>query len=349
MIVSKKFLSLKKFALPILISTSLITACGDDDDDSDADSNQNDTPTLNIVELAQSNENLTTLVAAVTAANLGETLATTQNLTVFAPTNDAFDALPEGAVKDIVAKVAAGEELSESETTALTEVLLYHVVGSRAIASTAVSNESAVASLNSDENLYFTVSQDNGIKVNASVSVNSELKDLAASNGIVHVVDSVLIPNKYGNLVDALAKRYDYTTLVAAVTAAELGTLLATTDNLTLFAPTNDAFAAIEVTAVSDIVAKVAAGDALDTAEKNALISVLGHHVIAGASSIAAADVPNGTAEAYNEQDLTLNTASGVTVKGANASSPTADVIEADIGTSNAIIHGIDAVLIPTL
>ena len=55
-----------KFALPILISTSLITACGDDDDDSDADSNQNDTPALNIVELAQSNENLTTLVAAVT-------------------------------------------------------------------------------------------------------------------------------------------------------------------------------------------------------------------------------------------------------------------------------------------
>ena len=209
MLITKTFTRVRDLALPVLLSGFMVAACGDDDDD-DSDTSA-DSP--NIVQLAQGSDNLSTLVAAVVAADLDEALSTTPNLTVFAPTNAAFDALPAGDVKDIVEKVAAGTELTEAEKTALTEVLTYHVINADSpISAAAVSNESAAPSLNEEENLYLTKSG-SSVTINGRSTVSTA--DLTASNGIVHVVNQVLIPNKYTTVVGALQKRYDYTTLVA--------------------------------------------------------------------------------------------------------------------------------------
>lgn len=343
MLITKTFTRVRALALPVLLSGFMVAACGDEDDDD----SETSTETSNIVQLAQGSDNLSTLVAAVVAAELDETLATTPNLTVFAPTNDAFDALPSGPVKDIVGKVAEGAELTEGEKTALTEVLTYHVIAADSSISAAdVSNESAAPSLNDEENLYLTTSG-SSVTINGRSTVSTA--DLTASNGIVHVVNQVLIPNKYTTVVGALQKRYDYTTLVDAVVAADLVDTLNGAGPFTLFAPTNAAFDALPNSTVKDIVVKVAAGTDLSTgadSEVEALTTVLGYHVVSG-TKVLAGDVSNTDVTMFQGGDVTTtSSASGVTVKGTQNASATS-VIEADLEVSNGVIHGIGAVLIP--
>lgn len=133
----------------------------------------------NIVELAVGNENLSTLVAAVKAGGLVETLQSAGPFTVFAPTNEAFAALPEGTLEML---------LKPENKDKLVAVLTYHVVGAK-VMSTDLSNGQKAATVQGEE---VTVSIYGG-KVSIS-GAEVVAADVAASNGVVHVINKVILP-----------------------------------------------------------------------------------------------------------------------------------------------------------
>ncbi len=132
----------------------------------------------NIVEIASGNEDFSTLVAAVVAAGLAETLSSKGPFTVFAPTNEAFAKLPAGTVEELV-KPENKEKLAA--------ILTYHVVSGK-VMSTDLSNGQQAATVNGQE---ITISIDGGVKVDGANVVTA---DLEASNGVIHVIDSVIMP-----------------------------------------------------------------------------------------------------------------------------------------------------------
>jgi len=132
----------------------------------------------NIVEIASGNEDFSTLVAAVVAAGLAKTLSSKGPFTVFAPTNEAFAKLPAGTVEELV-KPENKEKLAA--------ILTYHVVSGK-VMSTDLSNGQQAATVNGQE---ITISIDGGVKVDGANVVTA---DLEASNGVIHVIDSVIMP-----------------------------------------------------------------------------------------------------------------------------------------------------------
>ena len=137
-----------------------------------------------IAEIAVADGNFTTLVAALDAAGLVETFAGEGDFTVFAPTDEAFAALPEGTV----------EALLEDPEGALTTILLYHVVDGSVLAETVVTLDAATTLLGED--VTITVSED-GVFLNETVQVI--VTDIVASNGVIHVINMVLIPPSIAN------------------------------------------------------------------------------------------------------------------------------------------------------
>jgi uncharacterized surface protein with fasciclin (FAS1) repeats len=133
---------------------------------------------MNIVETAVGAGSFTTLVAAVEAAGLVETLSGEGPFTVFAPTDDAFAALPEGTVESLL--------LPENRDQ-LVAILTYHVVPG-AVMSTDLSDGMTAATVNGAE---ITVDLDNGVMIN---DANVVTADIAASNGVIHVIDAVILP-----------------------------------------------------------------------------------------------------------------------------------------------------------
>ena len=134
-------------------------------------------PTTTVVDIIVDSENHNTLETAVVAAGLVDALSGEGPFTVFAPTDDAFDALPEGTLDDILA-----------DTDLLTSILTHHVAAG-SVLSTDLTNEMMVTTLNGTE-LMVTIDE-NGVMIdNAMVTV----ADLVADNGVVHVIDAVLIP-----------------------------------------------------------------------------------------------------------------------------------------------------------
>lgn len=134
--------------------------------------------TPNIVELAADTEILSTLVAAVQAGDLAGTLSGDGPFTVFAPTNDAFAALPEGTVESL---------LKPENKEQLVSILTYHVVSGK-VMSTDLSEGMTAATVNGAE---VTITLDGGAKVNGANVVSA---DIEASNGVVHVIDAVILP-----------------------------------------------------------------------------------------------------------------------------------------------------------
>jgi len=132
----------------------------------------------NIVEIASGNKDFSTLVAAVVAAGLAETLSGNGPFTVFAPTNEAFAKLPAGTV----------EELVKPENKAkLAAILTYHVVAGK-VMSKDLSDGQKAKTVNGQE---ITVTMKNGVKIDTA---NVTTADLEASNGVIHVIDSVIMP-----------------------------------------------------------------------------------------------------------------------------------------------------------
>ena len=134
---------------------------------------------MTIVETAQGNEDFSTLVEAVTAADLAETLSGEGPYTVFAPTNEAFDALPDGALDELLA-----------DTEQLTEVLTYHVVPTSAMAAD-LSDGQELETVQGD---MLTVSIDGDTVMIGDATVT--MADVEASNGVIHAIDTVLMPSE---------------------------------------------------------------------------------------------------------------------------------------------------------
>jgi uncharacterized surface protein with fasciclin (FAS1) repeats len=163
-------------------SVLLLSACGSDGSSSDttvaaSDSTEMAKEAGTIVEVAQGNDDFSTLVQAVVAAGLAETLSGEGPFTVFAPTNAAFEALPAGLLEKLL--------LPENKET-LVKILTYHVVGAKVMAADVMAGDVATV-----EGSSFTISTEGGVKVDAA---NVTTTDLPASNGVIHVIDAVLVP-----------------------------------------------------------------------------------------------------------------------------------------------------------
>merc|ERR1719394_1295540 len=206
-----------------------------------------DAPTVNIVELAQSVDDLSTLVAAVVAGDLADTLSSPGPFTVFAPTNEAFAALPAGTLDTLLKPENKGQ---------LVDILTYHVLPAQVL-STDLKPWQRVATV--EGSTVDIVPAGNQVLVldsNYKASVVTAADNLA-TNGVAHIINGVLmppakiIPGARGdaptvNLVE-LAKSVDsLSTLVSAVVAADLVDTLSSPGPFTVFAPTNDAFAALQ-------------------------------------------------------------------------------------------------------
>ncbi len=140
----------------------------------------------NIVEIAAGDERFTTLVAAVTAAGLAETLSGPGPFTVFAPVNDAFAALPEGTVETLLKPEMKGD---------LTNVLLYHVVSGAVMSGDIGTGTSGVGTLLDGAKVCVTKSSD-GVMLDdgTSTMANVVIADIVADNGVIHVIDKVILP-----------------------------------------------------------------------------------------------------------------------------------------------------------
>jgi transforming growth factor-beta-induced protein len=245
------------------------------------------------------------LAAALTKAGLVDTLKGDGPFTVFAPTDEAFEQFEEDNPG-----VLAG--LSKDE---LTGILTYHVVAGAAVESSALKDDQVFVTVAGSPVLVDTTG---GVKVSdASVTT----ADVKASNGVIHVIDKIILPPADDIVATAVAAG-DFTQLADALTAADLVTTLQGEGPFTVFAPTDAAFEALE---------SVPSGDALK--------DVLLYHVVSGA--VGSGDLKAGTVSTLLAgKDLTVALEGGVQINDAN-------VTMANIITKNGVIHVIDSVLIP--
>lgn len=173
----------KKVLALAAVSLLALSACGADGSTADTTVPASDSTTMpaepgTIVEVAQGNADFSTLVAAVTAAGLAEALSGEGPFTVFAPTNAAFEALPEGLLEKLL--------LPENKEV-LTKILTYHVVAAKVMAA-----DVAAGDVTTLEGSTFAVTTDGGVKINGNSNVTAT--DVPASNGVIHVIDAVIVP-----------------------------------------------------------------------------------------------------------------------------------------------------------
>jgi len=261
-----------------------------------------------IVEIAVGNPDFSTLVAAVQAAGLAETLSSAGPFTVFAPTNAAFAKIPKADLDALLADKAK-----------LTAVLTHH-----AIAGKIEAKDVATGIVTLLDGTDAKITKDAmGVTIGGAKVTTA---DIQASNGVIHVIDTVILPP--ADIVDtAVGAKPEFETLVAAVTAAELVTTLKGKGPFTVFAPTDAAFAKI---AKMDL-------DAI-LADKALLTSILTYHVVSG--KVYAKDVKAGKVKTVQGAELTITTDGGVKVDGAA-------VTATDIIAANGVIHVIDSVIQP--
>ena len=274
--------------------------------------------TTTVVDVIVNSEVHTILEAAVIEADLAGALSGEGPFTVFAPTDDAFAAL------------AAALDASAADLLALPEladILLYHVVGTQ-ILSTDLADGATATTLNGAD-VTVTINDD-GIFINdAQVTV----ADIVTDNGVVHVIDAVLLPPtepETTTVVDVIVESEVHTILEAAVIEADLAGTLSGEGPFTVFAPTDDAFAAL-ATALN-----ATAADLLALPE---LADILLYHVIG--AQVLSTDLADGaTATTLLGEDVT------VTINGDGIFINDAQVTVADIVTDNGVVHVIDAVLL---
>ena len=264
-----------------------------------------------IVDIAVEDGRFTTLVAAVQAAGLAETLSGEGDFTVFAPTDEAFAALPEGTVEALLADIPA-----------LTSILLYHVVDGKVMASDVVELSSAMT-VNGQ---YVDIKVEDGKVMidNAQVVIT----DIEASNGVIHVIDAVILPESR-SIVDIAVEDGRFNTLVAAVQAAGLAETLSGEGPFTVFAPTDDAFAALPEGTIDALLADIPT-----------LTDILLYHVAEG-KVMASEVVELDTAMTAQGQYVDIQVQDGMVMV------DNAQVIITDIEAANGVIHVIDAVILP--
>merc|ERR1719515_667233 len=184
----------------------------------------------NIVKLAESVKELSTLVGAVVAGDLADTLSSPGPFTVFAPTNEAFAALPAGTLT----KLMKPENKKE-----LVDILTYHVLPEKVL-STQLKPEQSVTTVEGKTLFVFREGGRVFLRESNDARPKSVIKaDNLASNGVVHIIDGVLLPQTpKPNIVKSAESVKDLSTLVAAVVAGDLADTLSSPGPFTVFAPT---------------------------------------------------------------------------------------------------------------
>jgi uncharacterized surface protein with fasciclin (FAS1) repeats len=298
--------------LAVLAPALFLTGCNDDDNDTPAQ------PT--IAEVVNTTADFSLLRAAVTKAGLGSALSS-GNLTVFAPNNAAFEASGLNA--------AAIEARSQAELAA---VLQYHVINARTPAADLPEAVNTPVTTLSNGTVYVTKAGSN-VSVNGSRVVQA---DVAASNGVIHVIDRVLLPPLAGNIVQtAVANSANFSYLVAAVQRANLAGTLSGPGPLTVFAPVNQAFITAGFATIADIQA----------AEPAALARILTYHVVP--SRVYSTNLVNGNVLTAQGSNVSINLGTGVQVTGLGNNGNAANVLLPNVTTTNGVIHAIDRVLLP--
>ena len=268
-----------------------------------------------IVDIAVGDPQFSTLVAALQKASLVDTLKGAGPFTVFAPTNNAFAALK-----------AAGIDATALDVATLTAVLKNHVIAGQQLAA-------AISASTMQTTLGGTVQV--GVR-GGSVYLNGltliTKTDITASNGVIHVIDSVLVPDT--SILDLVGIATAYPTLSSlqgAVVQANLAAALQAPGPFTLFAPVNSAFAALA-----------------SPPSASALPDILKYHVLSGAvDSTAAVAVAQKAPPANQVPTLLTNKNLTLTVSGQSLKINASTVIYANIKAKNGVIHLIDTVLIP--
>lgn len=279
--------------------------------DGSVDSGSDAAAAQSIAAIAAANSDFSMLVAAATRASLVTLLDSPGTYTVFAPTNAAFAA--SGITMEMINTMPVNQ---------LTGILSYHALDT-VVPSTAIT----AGPVDTLSTFSIIVGTTGGVTINGGNTVaggaNVVTADIAASNGIIHVIDRVLLPPTVADL----ARYAGLTSLHDAVVAATLDDDLSGTGPFTVFAPTNAAFAELS---------------AVPTGE--ALANVLLYHVVSG--SVASSAVPAKAASLSVNQygdalTLLFNTASGVSINGRS------NVVTANVHATNGIVHVIDHVLLP--
>lgn len=269
----------------------------------------------NIVETAVSAGKFNTLAAALKAAGLIDALSGPGPFTVFAPTDEAFAKLPAGTVENL---------LKPENKDKLAAVLKYHVV-SGLVTSKQIDSVPVAATLQGQ--LINPSVRDGTVRINDSVVTKA---DIGATNGVIHVIDSVLIPES--KTIPQLAiDDGRFTTLVAALKAAGLVETLSGPGPFTVFAPTDEAFAKLPKPVLEAL---------LKPENKGLLTEILTYHVVKGRVSSVDA-LKAGTAKTLEGTEVTISGTSGsLMINGAKVA------IE-DVDAANGVGHVIDTVLVP--
>ncbi len=315
----KKFLRQSTFAIALSVPV-LITGCDKDDD-----------PVNNtITDVVVGNASFTTLEAAVVKAGLQTTLSGTGPFTVFAPDDAAFTA--SGITSTVLNSLTPAQ---------VSSILLYHTLGAKVTAADVPAGPNAKVTTASGDSVFVTKNANgvfiNGIKVNTA--------DVAADNGVIHVIGRVLNP-PVGNIVEtAVASGLD--SLVKAVTRATTApggdpTLAGTlsTARLTVFAPTNAAFTqllgALSLTDINQI-------------PVGTLLAVLRYHVVGGRAF--SSDLTNGSlpmlAGGNTTTNLTNGTGGGPSIQGNGNGGNRSNITATNIVCRNGVVHLIDRFLLP--
>ena len=306
-----------------VISLLFLQACNDDDK-KDIVVTPPTVVTNTIVDVAVANGSFTTLVAALQATGLDATLAdTTSSFTVFAPTDEAFALLGQDTINALLA-----------DTDTLSDILTYHVISGEVNATAAIASAGTTVAMVNGDSVGLSLDGDNLLVNTATVTIT----DIQADNGIIHVLDAVLLPpadkgEPTMNIVETAVAAGNFTTLVAALQAANLDSALADeTKTYTVFAPTDAAFALIGTETIAALLA-----------DTDALTSILLQHVIdSEVSSVRAYSLNGMTAKTLSGAEITIainSIADSLMFGGAN-------ITVKDIYTTNGVIHVIDMVVV---
>lgn len=280
--------------------------------------------TGDIVDVANKNGSFKTLEAALEKAGLVGTLQGAGPFTVFAPTDAAFEKL----LKEL--NITADQLLSQS---GLKDVLTYHVVAGK-VMSTDLTDGMTPDTVLGDK---LKVDLSNGVMINNSKVTTA---DVAATNGVIHVIDTVLVPESFKldaakpaepeTVVDVALSSEDFSTLVAALQKADLVDTLKGDGPFTVFAPTNAAFEKL----LKDL--NITAADLLSQPD---LSKVLLYHVVSG--NVMSTDLTDGMdAKTINGETVKVALGDKVMINNATVTTP-------DLKAGNGVVHVIDTVLVP--
>ena len=310
---------LKKKILPVLFSSALLlslNSCKKDD---------NPAPASNtITDVVSNNSSFSTLKAAVIKADLATTLSGAGPFTVFAPDDNAFQ--QAGITSSVLNSLTPAD---------VSKILLYHTLGAKVESAQVPAGPNAAVATAGGDSVYLT-SNSNGVFING---IKVTQADVAATNGVIHVIGSVLMPPA-GNIVETAQGDTTFSLLVEAVLRASQGTtnvaqVLSGAGPFTVFAPTNNAFRAAGFPDAASIQAT----------DPDVLTGILTYHVIAG--RVFSSDLTDGVQPStVNGGKVTIGLSGGATVKG-NSNTTASNIIATNIVATNGVVHVIDQVLLP--